>query len=65
MDVTIDYTGEQMRQQMLAALTSRMSGMKFKKTLTADDVRLFVATSDNPTEHKQLDNIKIVITIPE
>lgn len=65
MDVTIDYTGEQMKQQMLTALTSRMSGMKFKKSITADDVKLFVATCDNPHEHKPLDNIKIIITIPE
>ena len=65
MDVTIDYTSDQMRQQMLSALSSRMSGMKFNKKITADHVKLYVATSDNPTEHKQLDTIKIVITIPE
>ena len=65
MDVTIDYTGEQMRQQMLSALSSRMSGMKFNKKITADNVKLIVATSDNPEEFKQLDSIKIIISIPE
>ena len=65
MDVTIDYSSDQMKQQMLSALSSRMSGMKFKKAITAEHVKRYVATSDNPNEHKQLDSIKIVITIPE
>ena len=61
-DVTINYTNDQIKQQMFAALSGRMSAMKFKKNISLDDVKLEVKVDNN---FVPLEELKIVINIPE
>lgn len=68
MDITVNYTADQLKQQMLATLTSRMSSMKLKKTVNPEDLKLEAkvgGSGDNSVGTYLLEELKITISLPD